>query len=35
MTALLPGLGFRDLYSNLGNRVDTPFAGFFALTLNF
>ena len=35
VTTLLPGLGFRDVYSNLGSRVDTPFAGFFALTFNF
>ena len=32
---LLPGLGFLDLYSNDHRRVDTPFALFGALTLNF
>ena len=35
VTALLPGLGFRDIYSNFGQRVDTPFAGFAALSLSF
>jgi hypothetical protein len=35
ITTLLPGLGFRDLYSNYGPRVDTPFAGFMALTLTY
>jgi hypothetical protein len=34
-TLLLPGLGFRDVYSNFGSRVDTPFAGFLAMTLSF
>jgi hypothetical protein len=34
-TRLLPGLGFRDVYSNFGSRVDTPFAGFLAMTLSF
>jgi hypothetical protein len=32
---LLPGLGFKDIYSNLGRNVTTPFAGFLAVTLNF
>jgi hypothetical protein len=35
VAALLPGLGFRDIYSNFGNRVDTPFAGFASLVLAF
>ncbi len=35
VSALLPGMGFRDIYSNFGQRVDTPFSGFAALTLAF
>ena len=35
VAVLLPGMGFRDIYSNFGQRVDTPFAGFAALTLAF
>jgi hypothetical protein len=35
VTALLPGLGFRDIYSNFGQRVDTPFAGFASFVLAF
>ena len=30
-----PGLGFRDIYSNFGQRVDTPFAGFASMVLAF
>jgi hypothetical protein len=32
---LLPGMGFRDIYSNFGQRVDTPFAGFTSVVLAF
>ncbi len=35
VAALLPGMGFRDIYSNFGQRVDTPVAAFAALTLAF
>ena len=35
VAALLPGMGFRDIYSNFGQRVDTPFAGFASLVLAF
>lgn len=35
VTALLPGMGFRDIYSNFGQRVDTPFAGFASVVLSF
>jgi len=35
VAALLPGMGFRDIYSNFGNRVDTPFAAFASLVLAF
>jgi hypothetical protein len=35
VAALLPGLGFRDIYSNLGQNVITPFAGFASLVLAF
>ncbi len=35
VTALLPGLGFRDIYSNFGQRVDTPFAAFGSFVLSF
>ena len=32
---LLPGLGFRDIYSNFGQRVDTPVSVFASLVLAF
>ena len=32
---LLPSLGFRDLYSNDGRRVDVPFSGFLSININF
>jgi hypothetical protein len=35
VAALLPGMGFRDIYSNFGQRVDTPFAAFASLSLAF
>ena len=35
VAALLPGMGFRDIYSNFGQRVDTPFAGFASMVLAF
>jgi hypothetical protein len=35
VAALLPGLGFRDIYSNFGQRVDTPFAAFASVVLAF
>ena len=35
VAALLPGMGFRDIYSNFGQRVDTPFAGFASVVLAF
>lgn len=35
VTALLPGMGFRDIYSNFGQRVDTPFAAFGSFVLSF
>ena len=35
VTTLLPGLGFRDLYSNYGNRVDFPLAGFLSMAFTF
>ncbi len=35
VTVLLPGLGFRDIYSNFGQRVDSPFAGFASFVLAF
>jgi hypothetical protein len=33
--ALLPGMGFRDIYSNFGQRVDTPVAAFASVVLAF
>jgi hypothetical protein len=33
--ALLPGMGFRDIYSNFGQRVDTPVAVFASAVLAF
>jgi len=35
VAVLLPGMGFRDIYSNFGQRVDTPFAGFMSMVLAF
>ncbi|WZO97941.1 hypothetical protein EP7_004993 [Isosphaeraceae bacterium EP7] len=35
VTTLLPGLGFRNLYSNFGEQVDPLFAGFTAMTVSF
>ena len=35
VTALLPGLGFRDIYSNFAQRVDTPVAAFASFVLAF
>ncbi|WP_435017311.1 hypothetical protein TA3x_004917 [Tundrisphaera sp. TA3] len=35
VAALLPGMGFRDIYSNFGRRVDTPVAAFASLVLAF
>ncbi len=32
---LLPGLGFRDIYSNFGYRTDTPVSAFCAVTLAY
>jgi hypothetical protein len=35
VAVLLPGMGFRDIYSNFGQRVDTPFAVFSSVVLSF
>ncbi|WP_435009826.1 hypothetical protein P12x_001061 [Tundrisphaera lichenicola] len=35
VNTLLPGLGFRDIYSNFGRRVDTPVSAFASLVLAF
>jgi hypothetical protein len=35
VNVLIPGEGFKDIYSNLGRNVFTPVSAFLAMTVNF